>query len=118
MNKKVIIVVLLILFCLIIYLLGQQLANSLQADYRLDREMDKFARLQRENQQLRNQLKEVQSLRFLEEQARDKLNLSRVGETIIIIPQEQIEQVLKEAQKTEEIKLPNWQGWLKLFWSN
>ncbi len=115
MNKKVIVIASVILFLLFLYILGQQLINSLQAGYRLDQEMAKLANLQQQNQQLRSRLKEIQSPQFIEQQARDKLNLGRSGETMVIIPQDKIDQILGLSKKVEEIKIPNWQGWLKLF---
>ena len=53
---------------------------------------------------------------FIEQQARDKLGLAKEGETIVIIPEEKINQVLGMAKQVVEPRLPNWQGWLRLFW--
>ncbi len=106
-----------ILIILICYSLAKQAYDSLQIDNRVDAETEKLLGLQRKNAELKNQLEQVNSVGFIESQARDRLNFSRAKETVVIISQEELQKVLGAAiEKKEEIKLPNWQGWLKLFW--
>lgn len=40
--------------------------------------------LKKENERLKKTLEKVKSFRFMEEEARNKLNLSRPGETVVI----------------------------------
>ena len=98
------------------YGLGRQLFSSLRGSRRLEMETEDLVKLQKKNLELKSKLAEVGSLRFIETQIRDKLNLSREGETVIIIPQEEIDKVLALEKKEEEVKIPNWQGWLRLLW--
>lgn len=98
------------------YSLVTQVYNSLQAENRLRQETEDLAKLEKKNAELKRRLAEVQGISFLEEQARDKLNFSRPGEAIVIIPPEEIEKILKLEQKLPEVKYPHWQGWLRLFW--
>lgn len=71
--------------------------------------------LQTENRELKNKLSQVNTAQFTEEIARNQLNMAKEGETIVVIPDELIEKVLGADIKPIEIKMPNWQGWLKLF---
>lgn len=115
LNKLAIIggIFLAIVIC---YSLAKQTYDSLQVESRVDQETEKLISLQRQNIELKKQLEEVRGITFIESQARDRLNFSRANETVVIISQEELRKVLGVAtQKKEEI-LPNWQGWLKLFW--
>lgn len=100
---------------LILISLIKQISESLDAGKRLDREVEEVTGLQEENKKLKRRLEEVLKLEFIEEVARNKLNLSRTNETVVIIPQEAVNQVIASNQEVKESKLPNWQGWLRLF---
>ncbi len=56
-----------------------------------------------------------QSQDEVEKIARDKLNMGKPGETVVVIPEELITKVIEDNKPKIEPKLPNWQGWLKLF---
>lgn len=92
-----------------------QIFSTLKAGDRLKEVTDNLQSLEVKNKELREKLEEVKKPEFIETQARDKLGLVKEGETLVIIPQEKIDEVLGMTKKIEEIKLPNWQGWLKLF---
>jgi len=113
MAKKIIYILFIILTLGFFYNFGRQIYESLQSGSRFDREVEDLSKLQQKNFELKKRLEEVGSTQFIEEQARDKLNLSRSGETMMIIPQEEINKIL-EAGKPTPTPLPNWQGWLKL----
>lgn len=116
MPKKITFVVILVIFLVILYSLGKQIADSLQAGGRLNEEAEELVRLQRENSTLKKKLAESESVSFIEEEARNKLNFAREGESIVLIPQEEIDKVI-QAEKTAPINQePNWRGWLRLFW--
>lgn len=105
-----ILAVVLILF----YGLSNQIYHALQAGKRLDGAASKLANLQRKNNELKKKLAEADSLAFIEIQARDKLNLSRPGESVIVISEKEIDRVLGISESTPSVKILNWQGWLKL----
>ncbi len=75
-----------------------------QAQRRLDEEKIR-------NQKLKGELSYTQTKEFIESEARNKLFLAKPDEKEVIIPQ--IAQ--KEKPKTE-VKKPNWQKWLDLFY--
>ncbi|MBI2011254.1 septum formation initiator family protein [Candidatus Daviesbacteria bacterium] len=115
MIRKAVIIVITLLIILVIISLGRQIIGALQAGDRLDTTTERLVRLQQENRLLKEKLKDTQRLDFIEEQARDKLGLAKENEVIVIIPESEVKKVLSLNKGKEEIKLSNWQGWLKLF---
>ena len=115
MIKKIGFAVVMSLSILFIFNLVGQTNTALQAGSRLDSAADELARLQDQNRQLRQKLAQTQTLDFIEEQARNKLNLVKPNETIVIIPPELITTQLEQNKPVVTPKLANWQGWLKLF---
>ena len=115
MIKKIIIISVFLLIIGLVYSFGKQIYSSLEAGKRLDTEAERLTFLQQRNEDLKKKLGEVGSLQFIEAQARDKLSLSRAGETVMVIPQSEIDKVLGAQKEVEKVVLPYWQGWLKLF---
>ncbi len=70
--------------------------------------------LEAENKELNQILSQVQSPEFVEKQAREKLNLKRLGEIVVILPEE-LKQTEIGQEPEEEVALPNWKRWWKLF---
>ena len=68
----------------------------------------------KKNQELKDKLSVIQSPKFIEEQARNKLFLSKPNEQEIIIPKD-----LLKITDSKDVKPPkeepNWKKWLKLF---
>lgn len=62
-----------------------------------------------EKKLLQERLKYVQTDEFVKEQAREKLGMVQIGETVIILSEEQ-----KQENTTEAVK-PNWEKWWDLF---
>lgn len=100
----------------LLYGLTRQLYDVLHAGKRLDEAINELGKLQAENRNLKRKLEEVKSISFIEGQLRDNLNLARPEETVVIIHREAIEQILGAKKRLEEVVIPNWKGWLKLFW--
>ncbi|MBI2036391.1 septum formation initiator family protein [Candidatus Microgenomates bacterium] len=74
---------------------------------------EKVAQLKEENNRRQSEARYVQTPQFIEKEAREKLNLVKPDETLVIIPQN----VLKEATAAASPApiLAPWQQWLKLF---
>lgn len=74
-------------------------------------------KLQKENQELKNRLTEVDSQNFTETQLRDKLGLAKPGETVLVLPDPEILKKLAPVDNVEQQTLPepNWEKWYKLF---
>lgn len=115
MIKKIILILFIVLFFGLFYSLGRQIYDSLQSGNRLEREMGDLVKLQEKNKQLRKQLETAGSLGSIEALARNKLNMARSGESVVIIPQKEIDKILGVREEVKERVLPYWQGWLRLF---
>ena len=95
--------------------------KSLDQNYYLDQEFlhptphsQQLYKLQNENKELKKKLARIKALDFIEAEARDKLGLSKKGETVVIIPEDKLKLVMGASQSAQ-IRLPNWLGWLKVF---
>lgn len=115
MRKLFIIIVIIIVALVILTSLGRQISNALSSGSRLDQAADELTRIQDKNRKLKEKLAEAKNPQIIESILRDKLNLQRPGETVVIIPEELLNKVLGVKKQVEEIKIPNWQGWLRLF---
>lgn len=83
---------------------GERLSDSVNAVYKLEIK----------NKELKKRLAEVQSPDFIEKEVRNKLGLSKKGETVVVIPEDKLKLILG-ASTSAQIRLPNWLGWLKVF---
>jgi cell division protein FtsB len=115
MMRKIIYLLALAGVGIILYSFIRQIYDALEVGKRVDLEIEDLGKLQKQNLELKKKLAQMETVGFLEQQARDKLNMAREGETVFIIPQEVLDQVLK-VEKVEKVVEPNWKGWLRLFW--
>ena len=114
MVKKISATIIIILGILIIFNLGKQIFNALNAGNRLQDDALALAALQGRNNQLKQQLYYAQSYSYVEKTARNELNMAKPGETVVIIPQQVVEQVINAGKKPQPIIIPNWKLWLNL----
>ena len=114
MIKKIALgcIVLVILF--VVYNLVNQIIEATRSGERLSEAADVVYKLETRNKQLKNKLSQIQSPQFLEEAIRNKLGMSKKGETVVVIPEEKLKSVMG-ARQAAEVRLPNWLGWLKIF---
>lgn len=115
MLKKILIVVVALIVAFIAYNLINQIIHTLGASNRLSIVAERVYRLEVKNKELKNRLLEIKSLQFIEEQARNKLGLVKPGETVIIIPDSKIKEILGSTESAKEAMLPNWLGWWRVF---
>lgn len=116
MSKTV--VILIIFFIIGALLLGliKQITTALHSGERLNHQAEEVNKLQEENNKLKKRLERAKSYQSWEEIARDKLNLSKPGETVVVLPDDYIDRTIQLYEyRPIEIEIPNWQGWLNLF---
>jgi len=118
-NKISAFFVLLISFILIINL-GRDIWRLIKAEERLIQAEEKLEQVKQDNKELEEVKEHYQSDAFLEKQIRNKLQMAKPGEKIIILPeaitQEEISSFsgqLVDAQERREAA--NWEKWLGLF---
>lgn len=73
---------------------------------------DRLEEVREENQNLQRQLAKVESGEYIEKEARNKLNLGKEGEVMLILPS--ISPVYTPAP-TPIDRSTNWQKWVKIF---
>lgn len=116
MLKKALTLGIILVSIVIAYNLLTQIFNALKSEERLSDATQSLYNLEVKNKQLKQKLEKISSNEFIEEQARNKLGLGKKGETVVIIPDERLNQILGASESAQEKRLPNWLGWFRLFW--
>lgn len=75
---------------------------------------EKAQKLKEEQQKLVQKKAYYQSEEFIEEEARNKLNMAKPDETVVILPPN-VSQILGRKEETSIPEIPNWQRWWNLF---
>lgn len=114
MIKKISLGISILVVLAVAYNLIYQIKEATKSGERLSQAADVVYKLETKNRKLKEQLENIQSPEFLEEVARNKLGLSKKGETVVVIPEDKLKLVLGTSSSAQ-IRLPNWLGWLKLF---
>ena len=114
MIRKAVLITLVLVGLLITYNLLVQITDAVKSGERLSDAAEVVYKLEAKNRELKKKLIQIQSPQFIEEQARDKLGLSKTGETIVIIPDDKLKMVMG-ASESAKPRLPNWLGWWKVF---
>ena len=89
------------------------------AEERLRNKEKELLRAQQDYQQLQDKSDYYKSDFFIESQIRDKLQMAKPGETVVILPEEFTQEASQEKNTNfinKETELANWQKWLKLFY--
>lgn len=114
MIKKISLAVIILISLIIAYNLITQTFEATKSGERLSQAAETVYKLQAKNENLKKKITQIQSPEFIEEEVRNKLGFAKKGETVVIIPEEKLKLVLG-ASSAAQIRLPNWLGWLKLF---
>lgn len=115
MVRKIIIGSIILVVLLISYNLVVQIISALRSGDRLSQAAETVYKLEAKNKQLKGKLSQIKSPQFIEEQARNKLGLGKVGEIMVIIPEDKLKSVLGTSESAQEKRLPNYLGWWKVF---
>lgn len=116
MVKKIGLGLIILIALLLAYNLVNQIYDAVKSGERLSQEAEQVYQLEAGNKELKKKLAEIKSPQFIEEQARNKLGFGKIGETVVIIPEEKIRQILGASESAQQARLPNWLGWLRVFW--
>lgn len=118
MLKKAFFLLIYILGALTIFHLGRNWRDLYLASKRISQEEARLAALIEENEELKKELRYLRSEEFVEEQTRDKLGLTREGETAVVIEEEVLERMAGRkgrANSTDREDLAVWRQWIELF---
>lgn len=109
-----------VLIVFIIVVLGlktfKDVTKLLAAFEKIQEVKQEILRLEKENKEMISKKDYFLSEQFIEEEARNKLNMAKPGEIIVILPPDfQKELEHKKENFLENSSLPNWKKWWQLF---
>ncbi|MBI4036235.1 septum formation initiator family protein [Candidatus Daviesbacteria bacterium] len=114
MIKKISLGLIILVSLIIGYNLITQAVETAKSGERLSQAAEVVYKLEIKNRQLKKELSLIQSPEFIEQEVRNKLGFAKKGETVVVIPEEKLKTILG-VSSSAQIRLPNWLGWLKLF---
>lgn len=114
MIKKVVLGLIILISLVVSYNILTQIMGAVKSGERLSQAAEIVYKLEAKNKELKKKLSDIQSPEFIEEQARNKLGLGKIGETTVIIPEETLKLVMGASQSAQ-VRLPNPLGWWKVF---
>jgi len=94
--------------------LSRDILRLLKSAQQLKLAQQRMEQFEKESENLAKKKEYYQSGAFVEEEARNKLNMAKEGEAIVILPPN-IKEVLGEKESFNVKPLPNWRQWLNLF---
>ena len=109
---------LLLFLCIVFALsLAKNIARIKNAQVRVERMKERVEKLQKEKEELQVKVEEAKKQEYIEKQLRDKLGLSKEGETIVVLPDTDTlrKLVLPIPEEEETLPDPNWKKWAQLF---
>lgn len=112
-NRLIQLVVIILGLCLIVKL-SKDILRLLKAGEQIRLAEQRVLQLEKEKKELSEKRQYYYSQDFIEEEARNKLNMARPGETIVILPPN-LEELLGRQKLKQALELPNWKRWWKLF---
>ncbi|MFC1727488.1 septum formation initiator family protein [Patescibacteria group bacterium] len=120
MKRKIISLVVILVGIGLIFSLSRSIWRLLKAGDRIRLAQQQAKDLEEESLELREKKEYYQSEIFVEGEARNKLNLSKEGETVVVLPENLEELVEQEkysgnSSQLNPEALPSWQQWWHLF---
>jgi len=112
MPKKIISFFFILIGLYLIFSSGKSILYLLSTGNKIEDSKKNLTEVQKENLKLKKQLENVKSTAYLEKTAREKLNLVKDGETLVILP---TTIPLLENEKKSPDRTPNWKKWYRLF---
>jgi len=114
MKKRVFQTIIIFLGIAFIVKLTGDFLRLLKAGQRIKIMEEKILKLEEKKKELSSKYRYYQTPDFIEEEARNKLNMAKPGEIIVILPPN-LEGVLNRPQAHTEPPIPNWKKWWNLF---
>ncbi len=114
MSRKIINFAILIIGVGLIISLSRDIFYLLKAGDRVKQAQIQVDELKKKQDELEKKKDYYQSEEFVEEQARDRLNYSKEGESVVILPPD-VESIVNPREVSVTPATPNWQQWWSLF---
>lgn len=103
-----------VLGLILIISFSRDILRLLGSDDRVNEAKLKVEELEREKASLKEQEDYYVSEEFIEEQARNRLNMGREGEVVVLLPPN-VSELVKGEVLTPPPPVPNWKKWWGLF---
>jgi len=114
LNRKPIQILIIIVGIILIVSLSRSILKMFKARDELKLAEQKIEELQKEAASLTEKKEFYQSEEFIEQEARNKLNMVKEGEIVVVLPPN-IKEILGEKETQPQTSVPNWRQWLNLF---
>ncbi|BCX14376.1 MAG: hypothetical protein KatS3mg088_059 [Patescibacteria group bacterium] len=114
---KLITIGLLILSILIIGAFFRNFSKLKKAKEKIAEKEREINDLKKKNEEIKNRLKEISSDSYIEKQLRDSLGMSKEGEKVVVLPDEEtLKSFVPNIYTKEEVtEQTNWKKWLDFF---
>lgn len=112
MGRKLVTPLILIIGLYLIVSFSRSIWSLWQKTERIKEAQKSAKDVQIKSEELKKELEFVQTPAYIEKMAREKLNLAKPGETIVILPPISLEDSEKNSSPPP---LPNWKKWWGLF---
>ncbi|MBI2007373.1 MAG: septum formation initiator family protein [Candidatus Blackburnbacteria bacterium] len=101
----------------VIFSMGRATLSFLERGKAIDRAKERVEELKKEQEELLKTKEKVESDEFIEKEAREKLGLAKPGETVVVLPDEDILRRLAPKLESESFpeELPIWKRWVEMF---
>lgn len=113
-RHKLVQIIIIFIGIVLIINLSKDILRLLKAAEELKLVQQRIEKLEEERENLVEKKEYYQSEAFIEQEARNKLNMVKEGETIVILPPN-IKEVLGKKEASLSEPQPNWRQWLELF---
>lgn len=112
MIKKLCFTLITLILISLIVNFSRKAVNLWRSGKLVEEKRRELARLKIGNQSLKNELERVESPRFIEQTAREKLGLGKEGEVVVIMPPGA---GVRKADQNLEKSVSDWEKWWRLF---
>jgi len=114
LKKKPIQILIIVIGIALIVSLSRSILKMFRAKDELKLAEQKIEELQKEAASLTEKKEFYQSEEFVEQEARNKLNMVKEGETVVVLPPN-LKEIIGGKEDQPLAPLPNWRQWLNLF---
>ena len=115
--KKIAFFTAIILSLFIINGLVHSIYNLWQKQHLIDEARMELEKEKKENKSLKQKLSVVKKPQFVEQEARNRLFLTKPGEGLVVLPTDNLPASHSSKPNPQDMR-PNWQRWWELFFSN
>lgn len=114
MFKKIIQWIVILIGTILIVNLSRDILRLIKAGEQIDLAVDNLAKAKTEYESFLKKKEIYTSGEFVEEEARNRLNMAKPDEVIAILPKN-LDEILGRSDKKPESEITNWQKWWRLF---